>query len=133
MDPFSITVGCVALLETVVKTSTAIGTFVKDVRQARRDMEAVSRELVSLKMVLELLVEDTREQIVVLPQTLNRQVASIVANCATVVRDIERCMERHQQHNIAWASSGRHEVAQLLRGLEAHKAALELGLDTLTL
>ncbi|KAK5652323.1 hypothetical protein OQA88_10673 [Cercophora sp. LCS_1] len=83
-------------------------------------------------MVLELLVEDTKEQSVVLPQNLSRQVASIVTNCTTVVLDIEKCMQRHRQRNIAWASSGREEVAQLLRGLEAHKAALELGLDTLT-
>ncbi|KAK1760062.1 hypothetical protein QBC47DRAFT_366316 [Echria macrotheca] len=132
MDPFSITVGCMSLLEAVVKASTTIGTFVKNVRQARRAMEAVSRELLSLKIVLELLIEDTQDKTVVLPQTLNRQVASIVANCTIVVLDIEKCMEKYMQRNIAWASNGQEEVAQLLRGLEAHKAALELGLDTLT-
>lgn len=78
--------GAPPLLELVVKVSKSIGAFVKDVRQARRDMEAVSRELVSLNIVLELLAEDTKQGAVKLPQTLSRQVSTIVSklhNCGS--------------------------------------------------
>ena len=61
MDPLSITATCIALVSTITKTSLLIGGFVKDVRAARSDLDGVSRELLSLKTVLELLADDVTE------------------------------------------------------------------------
>jgi hypothetical protein len=82
MDPLSITATCIALVSTITKTSLLVGGFVKDVRAARSDLDGVSRELLSLKTVLELLADDvtdsTNESF---PQTLQKQITGIIGNC----------------------------------------------------
>jgi hypothetical protein len=73
MDPLSISATCISLVGTIVKTSIVVTGFVRDVRAARSDLDAVSRELLSLKTVLELLADDvadpTSESF---PETLKR-------------------------------------------------------------
>jgi Fungal N-terminal domain of STAND proteins len=137
MDPFSITVGCVGLVQAIVGVSGTISSFSKNVRQARRDMDEVSRELTSLKSILELLIADDENESVSFPDTLTQHVSAIVRNCHPSVLDIEKCLTRHQEASlrkgISWAASGREEVVKLLRSVEAHKLALSLGLDMLEL
>lgn len=53
MDPLTITATCFG--PTITQTSIAITGFVREVRGARSDPDAVSRKLLSLKTVLELL------------------------------------------------------------------------------
>jgi hypothetical protein len=63
MDPISFTATCIGLASTITRTSLIVIGFVKDVRAARSDLDAVSRELLSLKTVLELLVDDINDSI----------------------------------------------------------------------
>jgi hypothetical protein len=44
MDPISITVSCLGLTATIAKVGIGVHQFVRDVRDARSDMDAVSRE-----------------------------------------------------------------------------------------
>jgi hypothetical protein len=74
MDPLSITVACVSLTATVAKTSVAVTTFVRAVRSARSDLDGMSRELVSLSTLLELITEDAQD-IHVFPETLRKQIS----------------------------------------------------------
>jgi hypothetical protein len=60
MDPLSITVACVSLTASIAKTSLVVTTFVRAVRSARSDLDAVSRELASLTTLLELIAEDAK-------------------------------------------------------------------------
>jgi len=55
MDPLSIAAACVGLVSSITKASLSITIFIRQVRDAARDMDAVSRELLSLKAVLETL------------------------------------------------------------------------------
>jgi hypothetical protein len=60
IDPLSITAACITLVTTVSKVSIQINGFVQEVRDTRRDLDAVSQELISLKTVLEILSEDAK-------------------------------------------------------------------------
>jgi hypothetical protein len=112
--------------------------FVKDVRAARSDLDAVSRELLSLKTVLELLADDVDDSSSrSIPQTLQNQIAGIVRNCTGVVVDIEQTLKKHEggkvNKAVKWVASGKSDVSRLQLSLEAHKSALEIALDMVTL
>lgn len=112
--------------------------FVKDVRAARSDFDTVSRELLSVKIVLELLADDvdeyTNHSIL---QTLKKQIAGIVTNCTSVVVDIEGTLKKNDGGKLnkaaKWVASGRNDIAKLQSSFEAHKSALETALDMVTL
>jgi hypothetical protein len=137
MDPLTITATCIGLVSTITKTSLLVVGFVKDVRSARSDLDSVLRELQSLKTVLELLTEDCTDSTKNIPQILQQQISGIVTNCSGVVVDIEQVLERHDGGKLAkatkWVASGKNEVIKLRSTLEAHKSALEIALDMVTL
>lgn len=138
MDPLSITATCVGLASTITRTSLVVISFVKDVRSARSDLDAISRELSSLKTILELLAEDVNDSTTQsIPQTLQKQITGIITNCTGVVVDIEKTLAKHEggRTNKAakWVASGKNDVAKLQLSLEAHKSALEIALDMVTL
>jgi hypothetical protein len=138
MDPFSLTAGCVGLVTAITQLSGSILTFISGVRSARADLDSVSRELLSLKTVLELLQIDLADDAIVkLPDTLQRQVSGIITNCAGVVRGIQIILEKHEGRGVQkaaqWTLSGRADVDKLRISLEAHKSALEIALDMIQL
>jgi phage tail tape-measure protein len=112
--------------------------FVRDVRAARGDLDAVSRELLSLKTVLELLADDVASpNNESFPETLKKQIAGIVTNCSRVVTEIEQTLNKHEDARLGkaaqWITSGKADVAKLGLSLEAHKSALDIALDMVTL
>ncbi|KAF4624306.1 hypothetical protein G7Y89_g13867 [Cudoniella acicularis] len=138
MEPLSITATCLGLVSTITKTSWAVIGFVKDVRAARSDLDGVSRELLSLKTVLELLADDVTESTnEFFPQTLQKQITGIVTNCTEVVIDIEQTLKKHEGSKLSkaaqWVAFGKSDVVKLQSSLEAHKSALEIALDMVTL
>lgn len=138
MNPLSVTATCIGLASTITRTSLVVMDFVQDVRTARSDLDAVSRELLSLKTVLELLADDVNDSTgQSIPQTLQKQIAGIVTNCTGVVVDIEDTLKKHDGGKLSqaakWVASGKNDVAKLQSSLEAHKSALEIALDMVTL
>jgi Fungal N-terminal domain of STAND proteins len=136
MDPLSITTGCLSLVGTIAKVSLTINTFVRTAREARRDLDSISRELLSLRTVLELLAQDTQERPKAIPNALEKQISSIISNCGGVLQDIEKSLQRYEEgkmKSMKWAWSGRDDVGRLRATLEAHKSALQLALDMIAL
>jgi hypothetical protein len=108
--------------------------FVHDVRAARSDLDAVSRELHSLKNALELLARDAAKPTdKIFPETLRKQITGIVTNCSGVVAEIEQTLKKHEgtglKKSAQWVMSGKDDMAKLRSSLEAHKTALEIALD----
>jgi len=68
---------------------------------------------------------------------LQKQIAGIVTNCTGVVVGIEKTLEKHDGGKVKkaarWVASGKNDVAKLQSSLEAHKSALEIALDMVTL
>src|ERR1700733_12013110 len=113
MDPISITTTCIDLASTITRASLVVIGFVKEVRAARSDLDAVSRELLSLKTILELLANDVNDSTTQsVPQTLQKQISGIVTNCTGVVVDIEQTLKKHEGGKLnkatKWVASGKN-------------------------
>jgi hypothetical protein len=134
MDPISIATGALGIAGTIGKLSITISTFVRQVRDARGDMDAVLRELVSLKTILEMLADDAVEnQSNNIPTTLTEQISGILNGCDGVVVQITETISRYNGNGIfakgQWAISGRSDMDKLRSNLEAHKSALNMALE----
>ena len=138
-DPLGITASCLALLTAVANTSKVVTGFIRDVREARGDLDAVSRELSSLTTILELLKEDVTDgDGGSIPNTLQIQIKGILVNCESVVSDIESKLGKHGKSKTKkityWTlGGGKDEVTKLRSTLEAHKTALDIALDLLAM
>jgi hypothetical protein len=137
MDPFSITAGCVALTATATKLAQTITRFVRDVRAARGDLDAISREIGSLQLIL-LTLEDEFDskgtaEAVDIPSTLRKQIHDMVGNCQAVLNDIGHVLEAQKSSRIGeatkWTLTGRADVHKLQVSLKAHRAALDIALE----
>ncbi|EON66103.1 hypothetical protein W97_05346 [Coniosporium apollinis CBS 100218] len=138
MDPLSITASCFTLAATITRVSFQVTEFVREVRDARSDLDAVARELLSIKTVLEILADDAKDPAQNnFPPTLGRQVTGILANCNDVVAQIERLLSSYQGSRLTkgtkWALNGRGDAGKLRSTLEAHKTALDIALDMVAL
>ncbi|KAF3026474.1 hypothetical protein E8E14_012875 [Neopestalotiopsis sp. 37M] len=134
MDPLSITTSCLALIGVVAKTSIAITAFIRECREARGDLTSVNRELSDLKIVLELLQEDTAGQDgeLLLSESLQTQILSIIKNCGDVSSKVEQVLTDLRGSRVGairWVLDGKKEVASLKQSLEAHRSALSLALE----
>ncbi|CAO2652988.1 Nn.00g023990.m01.CDS01 [Neocucurbitaria sp. VM-36] len=136
MDPLSITAACVSLIATITKTSISVSTFVRTVRAARSDLDAVSRELASLKTLLELIAEDAAD-VGTFPDTLRKHISGILSNCGLVLVEVQRLIDKYHGPGVIkgskWAVVGSEDVGKLILSLEAHKSALEIALEMVTL
>jgi hypothetical protein len=134
MDPLSISTGCLSLISAITKISVEVTNFVRSVRAARRDLDAISRELLSLKTLLELLADDASQNSNnVFLSTLQTQIAGIVSNCTLVLEEIGHVLKKHEGSKFTkaaqWALTGSQDVQKLRLSLEAHKSALEIALE----
>ncbi|TVY77662.1 hypothetical protein Focb16_v007462 [Fusarium oxysporum f. sp. cubense] len=108
MDPLSIATGCATLISTIGSLSLSINSFVRTCREARGDLDRVAPCL------------------------------GIVTNCNSVVVELQECITKYGGDNrlkskAGWAINGQGDVAKLHSNLEAHRAALELALDMISL
>ncbi|KAL3602843.1 hypothetical protein FPOAC2_07157 [Fusarium poae] len=137
MDPLSIATGCASLITTIGSLTLSITSFVRSCREARSDLDRVSRELHSLQTVLELIEEDAKDDTKPFPETIQRHVSGIVTNCNSVVVEVQTCITKYGDGKVrnkaAWVLNGQGDMEKLRSSLEAHKSALELALDMLTL
>lgn len=132
-DPLSIAAGCVALTATAAKLADTITRFVRDVRAARADLDGVSRELGSLKLILLTLEDEFKDaesnKAVHVPGTLRKQIQDMVGNCQAVLVDINRLLEDQKTSRIGetskWTLTGKSDVRKLQVSLEAHRSALD--------
>lgn len=137
MDPLSITVGCVTLITTIGKSSLAISAFVKDCRAARYDLDAIARELTSLENVLQLLKDDVgAANGSNIPDNIREHLSNVISNCSQVLADLDNLLRKHSGARFEaarWALSGKDDATKLRSTLEAHRGALGLALDMISM
>src|SRR5881398_3188943 len=138
MDPLSIAAACVGLLSIVTKTSLSITAFVREVRGATRDMDAVSRELLFRKAVLETLARDiTSPGCGSYPSSLAAQIPDILKNCNDVMTQLEKALKKYSGRSAMgsaqWSLVGKQDVDQLRSSLESYKNVLSLTVELSTL
>lgn len=136
-DPLSIAASCVGLLSAIATATVRINGFVRTARDARPDLNAVSRELSSLRTVLELIQADAEESQNQLPESIINHLCEVLTNCNGAVADIEKILKKYEKNDAMtsgrWAMSGKGDVEKLRTHLEAHTSALSLVLNMMNL
>jgi hypothetical protein len=138
MDPLSITTGCITLITVVAKCVSCVKDFAVNCRDARQDLAAMSRELSDLDMTLHILKDDTGEDGPrKLPQNLRQRICDIMENCNSVLVELKALLDRYDgaglDRSARWALSGRKDAQKIGSSLKAHKEALSLVVEAITL
>lgn len=132
MDPVSITSACVGVTSGITQLLLRINSFVRDVRRARKDIDAIARELISLQLSLEALRDE--RQTAALPDNLRRQIMEVLLRCDAVVQQINDKLLKVQQgllgRRIQWSLTDKNETNSLRSTLESYKSALNITLST---
>lgn len=135
MDPLSISTACVSLKATLGRILPQIESFKSDVCDAHRDMDAVSRELHSLSLSLENLRDDSAK--INYPQGSHRTLITVLGNCDHVTKEIEALLNKMASSNLGrrvqWTIYGRDDMNKLRSRLEAHKSAIDIALDVVSI
>ena len=132
MDPISITTGCVSLIGTIGTFSRYIALFVSEVRNARKDMDAVYRELGSLSLCLESLRTDCSTGSVGYSKSLRTQLGLSLNNCDIIIQQMKDLLQKLQSNRlgrrIQWSLQCRDEMSKLQSALEKQKSCIEMAL-----
>jgi Fungal N-terminal domain of STAND proteins len=137
-EPFSITVACVGIVANVGKASTTIAKFVHKYREAKHDMGMIHRELGTLKLVLQVMAQDTADgKAQDLPDSLSQQILGMLKECDRIIVEIMDKLSKYTGEGILaksqWAMNGREEMDKLRSSLAAHASALGIALDMVTM
>ena len=137
MDPLSVTAACAGILGSLADFSLQINSFVRAVRNARRDMDAVSREISSLSLCLETLHDDCSGNTVEYPPQLKQSLVVLLKNCDTVAKDMDKVLSSTLKSklgaSVSWSTSGSSEMDKLRVRLAAHKASIEIALEMVSM
>ncbi|KAI1166618.1 Rho GTPase activation protein [Nemania serpens] len=132
MNSISITAECDALDSRITQLIGTLTDFVRHVREARSDVDAVSRELHSLQTVLLLLKEDAA----LFPPELAQHTPLVIEHCSSAVDRLDESFSvlcgpdlSKPEKRTRWLSMERTEAASSRTTLEAHKGAIGLALD----
>ena len=137
MEPLSIATAVGSLISNLGSTIVKIHSFVGQVRDARKDLDRVSRELDALQASLHGLRDEDLAAAIVVPRDFNRRFESVLGGCETSRAAIEALLVKYQQEKllrrIQWAAWGSDKVEKLRSNLESHKLSLNLQLSLLNL
>ncbi|KAK3386713.1 hypothetical protein B0H63DRAFT_139861 [Podospora didyma] len=140
MDPFSITAGCVGILAAVGETSISIINFIRDVRDAREDLLATSRQLAELSITINLIRDDHTTDggnvTKFIPASINAQTTTVIKSCHEVLDEIDALLDKYRRRRLptswTWASTGKKEIAGLNKQLDAHMRTLVMVIELST-
>lgn len=126
MDPLSLSLACLGAVGTISQLLVQVSGFVSDVRDARKDMEAVSRELTSLTICLASLKDDSER--VNFPETL----LDVVRSCDTIAKEMADVLSKLSNAKMArvrWTLGDRDQINRYKSSLESHKLCIDIALD----
>ncbi|OIW24913.1 hypothetical protein CONLIGDRAFT_75540 [Coniochaeta ligniaria NRRL 30616] len=141
MDPLSIASGCAGIMGAIVKTSSTIREFVRDVREARGQLSTTAQQLTELEMTISLIKDDHDAEsgsfAEHMPDSVTKQTATVIQSCRDVLGELDTVMDKYhpRKHRtpLKWAFKGKDEVAALNKQLEAHSRTLQMSLEISTL
>ncbi|KAI1427199.1 hypothetical protein F5Y12DRAFT_739178 [Xylaria sp. FL1777] len=138
MDPLSITLASVTLIDVITKVCKNGTSFLIDVRNAKSDIETIIGEFDSIKAIITLIASEFQQQSVEhVPTPLHEKIVGIINNCVDLIVDIDKSLTGYgstpAQKRLKWAASGKKDIAKARGGLSAHRVALELALEMLNM
>lgn len=127
----SINTGCFAASNAITKTAPALRSFIREVREARSELDAVLAELQSLEGVLEILKDDAGA----FPFDLARRTPPLLEHCTSIVQQIEGYMHvcnglglTKRDKKFRWMAI-KGDMEKLRLTLEGYKSILALVTD----
>lgn len=127
----AISTGCAALANAVEKTSAALNAFIRDVRESRLELNALSGELHSLDGILDLMKDDASS----FPPKLAARTPTVLQHCTAVVNELEGYVTilnsadlSRQAKKLRWAATKSH-MSRIQSTLDGYKSTLGLALD----
>jgi uncharacterized coiled-coil protein SlyX len=137
MDPFSVATTVVSLSIAIAQVVSSISAFVKQVKEAKNDLDLVSQELRSLARILELMsANDASTTLQDYPPHLHRQFEEQIDECHKAVQAVQKTLDKYQTGNLQslrWAQSGKNAISDLRVNLEVHKSTFSILLNLLTM
>ncbi|KAL2070966.1 hypothetical protein VTL71DRAFT_13992 [Oculimacula yallundae] len=130
MEPLSAAASIIGVVHIIGQVVSAATTFMQNVRCARKEIVSVKKELSSLKVILEILVEDFKDPAntdLPVNSSVVKETNSVALSCGVIVKQIGELMK--VRSSITWAVSGKAELAKLQASLEVLKSTLSVTLD----
>ncbi|KAI0912034.1 hypothetical protein F4823DRAFT_249030 [Ustulina deusta] len=135
-DPLSIASGALAVITATTQTFSLIVKFIRDCQDARADLNQITRELLDLTLILELVKGESAEATENrLPHRLQSLVHTILKHCTATVQQIEVALDkcRGKPGPLLWTIYEKEKVASLKLSLEATKNSLNIALETVNI
>lgn len=135
MDPLSITASCLAIAGAAAKTSATITSFVRNYRDAFKDLTSISGQLTELRLILDQLGDDGEYFKDIIPATFGTEIQSILRNCKNIIDELNDVMSKYRGNSAStrWAMYGKDKVDSLSLQLRAHISVLHIALDITSL
>ncbi|ROW12451.1 hypothetical protein VMCG_00771 [Cytospora schulzeri] len=123
-----------AIVQIAGKVSIAATSFMRDVKDARREMIQVIKDLSTLSAILEIISGDLKDNApsTGILQSLHKQMFNIASSCSAVLLEIGEVIGPGRSR-LGWATSGRTQVKKLRESLENHMSSLDIALDMLSM
>ncbi|KAL1854346.1 hypothetical protein Daus18300_011532 [Diaporthe australafricana] len=124
----------VAIVELAGMISVSAASFMRDVKDARKDMIQVRKDLSDLSTILRMVAEDLdHDKSPAGDNMQSRQhIIGIAHSCRTILVEIETVL-REGRSQLRWVASGKARVEKLRERLETCKLSLDVALDYRTM
>jgi hypothetical protein len=135
MEPVGAVASVIAVVELVGRVSASAASFMHDIKDARRDMIQVRKDMSDLSIILSMVAEDLEPDRSSSPGEMSHSQQHIVGlthTCRTVLLEIETVL-RKGRSRIAWVTSGKATVGTLRKRLETCKSSLDVALEYRTM
>ncbi|KAL2273020.1 hypothetical protein FJTKL_05635 [Diaporthe vaccinii] len=138
MEALGAAASVIAIVEIVGRVSASAASFMHDIKDARKDMIQVRKDMSSLSALLGMVAEDLDHQghssssrVGDMPHS-KQHIINIANSCGAVLLEIETVL-REGRSLFAWVTSGRERVDSLRARLETCKLSLDVALDYRTM
>lgn len=131
-DPVSLVASCLGIASGITKLMESINSFVSNVREARRDMSDVQKELEVVRAILLDLRDKGQELGFEQVHSSKINILEVVNNCGNVVTEMKRLLRTMRNGSMRWVTSGKKQMAKLKLNLEAYKSTLNIALAFVT-
>lgn len=145
MEAFGAAASVFAIVEIVGRVSASAASFMRDIKDARKDMIQVRKDMSDLSTVLRMVAEDldyhgdnsSYPNHGSSPWSGNtppsqQHIVGIALSCRTVLLEIETVL-RDGRSRLSWVTSGKERVDRLRARLETCKLSLDVALDYRTM
>ncbi|KUI59855.1 hypothetical protein VP1G_07066 [Cytospora mali] len=134
MEAIGAAASIIAIVQLAGQVSAAATSFMRSVKDARRDMIQVKKDLSTLSAVLEVIAEDLGDEApsTGVLQNLHGHIGNITSSCRAVLLEIGALIGENRSR-LSWVTSGRVRIERLRGNLEMHMSSLDIAFDMLSM